>query len=149
MNICGCCDDEARDYYTELMAMPKNERERRIRNDLEETEVEPWVIQDMVNILLKEENDNQVIRKCKDFLTLSKGNEFAGLKGYITIWSFAYDYLGLHPNTYAYILLSWLEELELMEHGCAIRCGWPTFEPYHIDNETVTEMVEWAKNVND
>ena len=145
MEFCGCCDDEAPIYFKELSELSNDEKIVRIQSDLKE--VEPWVRDGMVDILTevyKGEKLKVLEEKCKDFLSMDGDDAFKGIKGYITIWSFAYDYMELPANTYAYFLLCDLEDSGLMEHGAGIRCGWKTFGDHDVSPESHESILEWA-----
>ena len=89
------------------------------------------------------------LKKYQKYATVHKNK-------YITIWSFIYDFLKIEADsTYDYILMHFLDEHEITEYGCGIRCGWFNSgysNPYN--NRQLTEerrqiIKNWVKNAAD
>lgn len=105
----------------------------------------------------------ELVDWCVDFLLFNKDHPRFPKKDqsgthkekYITIWSFVYDFLKIGKDTgYDYWLLTFLEWNNLLEHGCAIRCGWyNNADHYYKDRVLADErkniIIEWAANAPD
>lgn len=103
------------------------------------------------------QNGLDLIEWCVDFLifytSFIKEMHRDYKNKYITIWSFIYDFLKIPENSgYDYWLLSFLEYNNIMNHGCAIRCGNfldSDINPYYgrtLSEDRKTIILEWINN---
>jgi len=114
---------------------------------------------------LPDDSDAKDVQLCLDFLSLAHSEPDENLSfypkkdqsgfhksKYITIWSFIYGYLGIEKDgSYDYLLMNYLNNMDYMEHGSGIRCGWATEE---IRNRQVNKInrlkiLDWAKVCDD
>lgn len=154
VRFCGCCDDS-------VFKLAKMDLESRL------------ALTDnlgMKNILVSKElseldaNGLELVEWCVDFLLFNK----LGLKfpkkdqnqihkdKYITIWSFVYGFLQIPRDSgFDYWLMSFVEDIGVMKHGSAIRCGWFNEDkpnPYLsrvLSEERKNKIIDWALNAPD
>ena len=111
VTVCACCGDEA---VVELAAASVEARVAGTRDPGMQSVVSANGWTDL------DEHGKALIRKCADCL----------LDGRITISNFIWAVLGVAPNTgYDYYLMCFLDDIDVMEHGSGIRCGWFSRKP--------------------
>jgi hypothetical protein len=106
----------------------------------------------------------ELIEWCVDFLLFAdlkmnfpkKVQDGPHKHKYIAIWSFVYDFLKIPKNSgFDYWLMYFIEHIDIMEHGIAIRCGWfneSESNPYLsrvLSRERKNQIIEWATNAPD
>jgi hypothetical protein len=156
INVCDCCDD----CIHKLL----NKDKETILNGTTNLGIKNIVVSKLIEDL--DTNGKELVEWCVDFLLFKKynsdmyfrkqnQNQFHKNK-YITIWSFIFNFLNIEKNSgYDYVLMSFLDQHKIMEHGSAIRCGWfndhninPFFERI-LSEERKKIIIDWATNAPD
>lgn len=102
-------------------------------------------------IVNKYENEkDELIKYCIEFLLADNNEMFQEYTGYITIYSFIYHFLKIPDNGYPYIVMQYLENKKITEHGCAIRCAYLKNPELHkLENCLhIDEIVKEMRSIN-
>jgi len=152
--FCGCCDPEVIDIMNDLLTAKTTldliERAKAIIGD------NPY-LNGLIGLTIKYINKyipnhpyeacyeleaKEIEDLCIEFLMAERKGEFEACKGYVTLYSFIYTYLGVPNNGYPYIVMQWLENEGLIEHGSGIRCAWLNCSTEGRELTHVEEMIE-------
>jgi hypothetical protein len=83
---------------------------------------------------------NEMAILCVQYLIGERLNMYVKNGKYIALYSFITTYLNIPDNGYPYVIMQWLENKKILDHGSGIRCGWLNWD-YDKDR-----MFDLAKN---
>lgn len=132
--FCNCCGDEVISLMNDIISLTEKEIEDKINFDANclYTNGLVGITLDYINNYISankyinnyEAAVNEIVTLCIEFLIADKLNLFTNKSKYIALYSFITEYLKIPDTGYPYIIMQWLENKDIIEHGSGIRCGW-------------------------
>ena len=133
LGFCACCGDEVVDRVRTLLTRCPD-TEALLADDLFGGEspataaVTVTYLREILELERYKDPDGVLKRRADDaiercVLFLSRKKEFAARRLNVSLWDFTRACLGM-SDTWAYVLMQYLEHRGLTDHGSGIRCSW-------------------------
>lgn len=86
------------------------------------------------------------IEYCLDFLIIKNADGYKEALRDICLSEFITEFLGITNDSYAYLLMNFLSDMNYTDHGCGIRVSWLSDNrDYQLNQEHVPAILKWCE----